>query len=634
MQKTIGNSLARAVVLAAVLWGLGAPAQAQISPEVNKKLEPIFAEAKGAFFGMIGRILQKHPMKDQLGDAELARVLNGQKEIPYLFERLMVVAYQKDEPLFTQWAESGDAASLEKFRKAFVALAEEYAARFVGSLFRKTRQYDFEISLPHNRGKSRLDLVLQSIGFNARNDRPEIPKEQWFTNRMKPEYGSQWAIDALNVRPCWPMSKGAGVVVAVIDSGLDPYNSLFKDRTVPGFSFQGRTTPPWSDENPPMIDWGMHGTGCSSALLAVAPDCKIMPVRVHDGDTMNDPVYDYWVFEFVAAGIYYAVHHGAQVISLSAPLPATELPLLEAAKYAYRENVPICTSAGNISRIQFGLHLEDQIFKAMKKEVILAGGVAKEGDVHQAVADHRAPRRDRHRDAFGRCFRDRSRVHQGNAGYGRGGDVPVRASGGRGRGAPPRRGAAFPRDPREARRVLPSGRAQLDESRPTGYSRSERARRRRRPWDHRRLWLASGDAGLCSRNNAEQALDARKVRRRRLSWTGSSIAGIFSRRARGRERRRSSGAGSPGPGTGPAFPARRFRNIRTSPSSRVRITSRTPRKAVDLVGGIARFIPQSARVAILPNSQSAHPGTFTKPDIVRAVVRMCKSGRGRARSIA
>jgi len=142
MQKTIGNSLARAILFAAVLWGLGAPAQAQISPETSRKLEPIFAEAKGSFFGMIGRILQNHPMKDQLSEADLSRVLNGQKEIPYLFERLMVFAYQKDEPQFTQWAERGDAASLEKFRQAFIALAEEYAARFVGSLFRKTRQYD------------------------------------------------------------------------------------------------------------------------------------------------------------------------------------------------------------------------------------------------------------------------------------------------------------------------------------------------------------------------------------------------------------------------------------------------------------------------------------------------------------
>ena len=48
------------------------------------------------------------------------------------------------------------------------------------------------------------------------------------------------------------------------------------------------------------------------------------------------------------------------------------------------------------------------------------------------------------------------------------------------------------------------------------------------------------------------------------------------------------------------------------------------RKAVELLGGIERFVPKSARVAILPNTQSAHPGTFTKPDIVRAVIRMCK----------
>jgi subtilisin family serine protease len=146
------------------------------------------------------------------------------------------------------------------------------------------------------------------------------------------------------------VTKGEGVVVAVIDSGLDPFNSLFKDRAVPGFNFLVRTTPPWSAEAPPMIDWGLHGTGCSSALLAVAPDCRIMPVRVHDGDTMNDPVYDYWIFEFVAAGIYYAVHHGAQVISLSAPLPATEPSLREAVRYAYRENVPLALGREHLPR--------------------------------------------------------------------------------------------------------------------------------------------------------------------------------------------------------------------------------------------------------------------------------------------
>ncbi len=47
-------------------------------------------------------------------------------------------------------------------------------------------------------------------------------------------------------------------------------------------------------------------------------------------------------------------------------------------------------------------------------------------------------------------------------------------------------------------------------------------------------------------------------------------------------------------------------------------------RAVDLLGGIEKFVPKDSKVAILPNTQSRHPGTYTKPDIVRSVIRMCK----------
>ncbi len=49
------------------------------------------------------------------------------------------------------------------------------------------------------------------------------------------------------------------------------------------------------------------------------------------------------------------------------------------------------------------------------------------------------------------------------------------------------------------------------------------------------------------------------------------------------------------------------------------------KKAVELIGGMDQFIPKGAKVAILPNVQRWHPGTFTKPDIVRAVVQMCRT---------
>jgi len=47
-------------------------------------------------------------------------------------------------------------------------------------------------------------------------------------------------------------------------------------------------------------------------------------------------------------------------------------------------------------------------------------------------------------------------------------------------------------------------------------------------------------------------------------------------------------------------------------------------KAVELVGGMGKYVSRGARVALLPNSQSRHLGSFTSPGVVRAAVRMCK----------
>jgi uncharacterized protein (DUF362 family) len=47
-------------------------------------------------------------------------------------------------------------------------------------------------------------------------------------------------------------------------------------------------------------------------------------------------------------------------------------------------------------------------------------------------------------------------------------------------------------------------------------------------------------------------------------------------------------------------------------------------KAIELLGGIERFVPKGSRVAILPNVQSNHPGTFTSPAVLRSVLRLCR----------
>lgn len=46
-------------------------------------------------------------------------------------------------------------------------------------------------------------------------------------------------------------------------------------------------------------------------------------------------------------------------------------------------------------------------------------------------------------------------------------------------------------------------------------------------------------------------------------------------------------------------------------------------KAIEILGGMERFVSKGAKVCILPNSQRNNPGVFTNPDIVRAVIDLC-----------
>lgn len=47
-------------------------------------------------------------------------------------------------------------------------------------------------------------------------------------------------------------------------------------------------------------------------------------------------------------------------------------------------------------------------------------------------------------------------------------------------------------------------------------------------------------------------------------------------------------------------------------------------KAVELMGGMKQFVSKGARVALLPNVQSRHPGAYTKPEILKAVIELCR----------
>ncbi len=171
----------------------------------------------------------------------------------------------------------------------------------------------------------------------------------------------QWTLGALHVERSWKYSRGNGVTVAVLDTGVDGHQPDLAGRVIDGPDFTGHLRKPggryWGRHGTSMasiIAGHGHGAGGAAGVMGVAPDAKILSIRVtweltdpaRADHTQTDTSRD-----AIAQGIRYATDHGAQVISMS--LGGGKLfydgnPLEEAAiKYAQSKGVVLVASAGN-----------------------------------------------------------------------------------------------------------------------------------------------------------------------------------------------------------------------------------------------------------------------------------------------
>jgi subtilisin family serine protease len=106
-------------------------------------------------------------------------------------------------------------------------------------------------------------------------------------------------------------SVGAGVIVAVVDSGVDVTHPHVGGPEAPGaaLSYDAETGDVLVDEGPHEDLYG-HGTACAAIVRRHAPACSIMSVRVlGERLTGKGPVF--------AAGLRWALAHGARVLNLS-----------------------------------------------------------------------------------------------------------------------------------------------------------------------------------------------------------------------------------------------------------------------------------------------------------------------------
>ncbi len=194
-----------------------------------------------------------------------------------------------------------------------------------------------------------------------------------------PLYGQVYPLGIVKAEQAWDIQKGdSTIVIAIIDTGVDwdhpdlaasiwsnknetPGNGIDDDGNgfiddIRGWDFVATSSTPHSGEdsvledNNPM-DFNGHGTHCAGiaagisnngvGIASLGSGCKIMPIRIgwHTAAGQGTGYTSSMAKAFV-----YAANNGASVASLSF---GTDAVAAEGAKYAFKNGVVVCNSAGN-----------------------------------------------------------------------------------------------------------------------------------------------------------------------------------------------------------------------------------------------------------------------------------------------
>lgn len=159
-----------------------------------------------------------------------------------------------------------------------------------------------------------------------------------------PDVAVQWHLAAIEAPAAWDMATGAGVVVGVIDTGVDPSERDLKDKIVPGYDFVNDDAEPWDDQG--------HGTRIAAIVAAaanngyggvgVAYDAQVMPLKALNNTGSGRHAW-------ISKAIIWATDHDADVINLSIGGPYHSQTLQDAVNYAWQHGVLLVAAAGNES---------------------------------------------------------------------------------------------------------------------------------------------------------------------------------------------------------------------------------------------------------------------------------------------
>jgi len=176
------------------------------------------------------------------------------------------------------------------------------------------------------------DDVLDDVSI----DQPELSGEE------DPYLDWQWALEQLQVTILsWPETDNDGVLVAVLDTGVDSDHEDLEGRVVISINFTS---------SPTAVDISGHGTHVAGIIAAnsnnctgiagIAPASWIMSVKVADDGGRTEA-------KVMADGIRWAVDKGARVINVSAEFFEPSPDMEEAINYAWEQGALVIAAAGN-----------------------------------------------------------------------------------------------------------------------------------------------------------------------------------------------------------------------------------------------------------------------------------------------
>ncbi len=194
----------------------------------------------------------------------------------------------------------------------------------------------------HIRTKKPMEQVLKKLEAHPDVEWVEpVVKAKTLGAPNDPYFEYQWHMQNLDVTKAWETTKGKGVVVAVVDTGVSVGEDGFF-KILQGYDFV-------EDDKEPRDGQG-HGTHVAGTIgqksnngigvAGVAPEVTILPVRVLGSDGSGS-------MTGVASGIIWAVDNGANIINLSLGSSAASEVVADACSYAYEHGVTVVAATGN-----------------------------------------------------------------------------------------------------------------------------------------------------------------------------------------------------------------------------------------------------------------------------------------------